>query len=154
MRHWEDIREGEWVDCGSYKLTTEEIIEFAKKFDPQPFHIDPARASRSIYGGIIASGFHTLALVNRMAYDCCLKDVASMGSTALDDVRWEQPVRAGDHLTLRLRVQEKVQSRSKTDRGIIRFRYELFNGKREQVMTMTVIEIVAKRGEDMPKLMV
>jgi acyl dehydratase len=154
MRHWEDIREGEWIDCGSYKLTTEEIIEFAKKFDPQPFHVDPQRASKSIYGGIIASGFHTLALVNRMAYDCCLKDVASMGSTALDDVRWEQPVRAGDHLVLRLRVQEKVQSRSKTDRGMIRFRYELFNGKREQVMTMTVIEIVAKRGEDMPKLMV
>jgi acyl dehydratase len=152
MRYWEDIREGEWIDCGTHRFTSEEIVGFGKEFDPQPFHIDPQGAERTIYGGIIASGFHTLALVNRLAYDCYLKDVASMGSTALDDVRWEQPVRPGDHLTLRVRVQEKSPSRSKSDRGVVRFRYELFNGKREEVLTMTVVEIVALRGEEMPKL--
>ena len=81
MRYWEDIREGEWLDCGTCGFSADEIVKFAQQFDPQPFHIDEVRASRSIYGGIIASGFHTLALVNRLAYDCYLKDVASMGST-------------------------------------------------------------------------
>ena len=150
MRYWEDIREGEWVDCGSHGFTAEGIQAFAREYDPQPFHLEPEAAKKTVFGGIIASGFHTLALVNRLAHDCYLKDVASMGSTALDDVRWEQPVRPGDHLTLRLRVQEKLASRSKPDRGIVRFRYELFNGKREEVLTMTVVEIVARRGEAMP----
>jgi len=150
MRYWEDIREGEWVDSGSHGFTAEGIQAFAREYDPQPFHLEPEAAKKTIFGGIIASGFHTLALVNRLAHDCYLKDVVSMGSTALEDVRWEQPVRPGDQLTLRLRVQEKVASRSKPDRGIVRFRYELFNGKREEVLTMTVVEIVARRGEAMP----
>jgi acyl dehydratase len=152
MRYWEDIHEGDVVDCGRHAVSLADIAAFGKQFDPQPFHVDEAGAARSVFGGVVASGFHTAALCNRLAFDCYLRDVASLGSTALDEVRWHQPVRPGDSLALHLRVVEKVPSRNKPDRGIVRFRYELHNARRETVLTMVVTEIVALRGEDMPPL--
>ena len=145
MRYFEDIRDGDWIDCGRYTITAQDIAEFAARYDPQPFHTDEAGAARSVYGGVVASGFHTLAICNRMAYDAFLKDIASMGSTALDEVRWIQPVRPGDVLSLRVQVMMKMPSRSKPDRGVIRFRYDLSNARRELVCNMTVTEVVGRR---------
>ncbi len=145
MRYFEDIRDGDTIDCGRHTISGEEIKVFATQYDPQPFHTDEAGAAKSVYQGVVASGFHTLSLCNRMAYDAFLRDLASMGSTALDEVRWIQPVRPGDVLSLRLQVMQKTPSRSKPDRGVVRFRYELNNARREQVCTMTVTEVVGRR---------
>jgi len=145
VRYWDDIREGDVIDCGRHAITEEELRGFAQQFDPQPFHVDDARARESIFGGLIASGFHTLALCNRLAFDKFMRDVVSLGSTALDEVRWQQPVRPGDQLHLRLRVEHKSASRNKPDRGMVKIRYELTNARREAVLTMVATEIIARR---------
>ena len=147
MRFWEDILDGDYIDCGRHTVSEQEIGEFAQRYDPQPFHCDPAVAKLSVYGGVIASGFHTLSLANRMAFESFLRDVASMGSTAVDEVRWLQPVRPGDELSLRLQVVQKQHSRNKPDRGVVRFRYDVTNQRREPVCTMTITEIVKRREQ-------
>ena len=145
MRYWEDLRDGDRFDCGTHTITMQEIADFGRQFDPQPFHCDEAGGASSVYGGVVASGFHTLSLCNRMAHDAFLNEVAAMGSTALDETRWVLPVRPGDVLSLRVLVVQTVASRTKPDRGIIRFRYELSNAGREEVATMTVTEVVRRR---------
>jgi acyl dehydratase len=147
MRFWEDIHGGDYVDCGKHVVTAQEIAEFAARYDPQPFHCDEAVARASVYGGVIASGFHTLSLANRMAFESFLRDVASMGSTAVDEVRWLMPVRPGDELSLRLQVVQKQQSRNKPDRGVVMFRYDVSNQRREPVCTMTITELVRRREQ-------
>ena len=145
MRYWEEIRDGDIFECGTHTISMQEIAEFARHWDPQPFHCDEVGAKASAYKGCVASGFHTLSLCNRLAYDSFMKDVATMGATALDDARWIMPVRPGDTLELRVQVTQKIASRTKADRGIIRFRYELSNARHEAVATMTITEVVERR---------
>ncbi len=98
MRYLEDFRAGEVIELGSCTISEEEILDFARRYDPQLFHVDPERAQASIYGGLIASGWQTCGLFMRLAVDGVIGDSSSMGSPGLDNLRWLLPVRPGDTL--------------------------------------------------------
>jgi acyl dehydratase len=143
-RYLEDFEVGDNFALGSCRVTRDEILEFARRYDPQPFHVDEEAAQRSIYGGLIASGWHTTAMLMRLLVDG-IAGAASMGSPGADEIRWLKPVRPGDTLTARGLVLDVVPSRSKPDRGHIRVAYEVFNQKGEKVMTMISRGIYARR---------
>jgi acyl dehydratase len=117
--YFEDFVVGSSISLGSHQFTEEEIIEFAKKFDPQRFHIDRDAAKDSIFGGIIASGWHTCSVMMRLLVDGMVSDAASLGSPGVDEVRWIKPVRAGDTISVTLTVTDAKASASKSDRGVI-----------------------------------
>lgn len=137
MRYFEDFKPGDVMTHNGISLSEDEILEFASKYDPQPFHTDPAAAAQTIYGGIIASGWQTASTTMRMMYESFIKDSSSMGSPGLDSIRWLIPVRPGDVLTLRVTVQETRRSRSKPDRGIVISNTETLNQHGEVVMTFS-----------------
>ena len=143
--YFEDFRVGQVIELGSCTVSKDEIIAFARKFDPQPFHIDEAAAERSIYGGLIASGWHTGSLFMRLLYDGLLSHAASMGSPGQDELRWIKPVRPGDTLSARGLVEELIPSRSKPDRGLIRTTYEVFNQDGDKVMMVRGLGMFGKR---------
>ncbi|MBI4964531.1 MAG: MaoC family dehydratase [Desulfomonile tiedjei] len=134
-RYFEDYVVGAVHEFGSVTIEEGEIIEFAKRFDPQPFHTDPEKAKESAFGGLIASGWHTASLVMRLLVDHYVSRVASLGSPGVDELRWRKPVRPGDTLSVRVTVLESRVSRSKPDRGTIRSYIEALNQHREVVMT-------------------
>lgn len=136
-RFFEDYVAGESLSYGDYLMTEQEIIEFATRFDPQAFHIDPVAARQSSFGGLAASGWHTASASMRMLVDHFIPPKASMGSPGIDELRWLQPVRPGDRLRVRSTVVETRRSRSKPDRGIVRVRHETLNQRDEVVMTFT-----------------
>ncbi len=145
VRHtFDTLAPGDVLDLGSRQVTEAEIVAFASDFDPQPFHIDPAAAERSIFGGIIASGWHTCALTMRLLVDAFLSQAASMGSPGVEQIRWLRPVRPGDTLTARIRVLEKRPSQSKPDRGSIKSLTEVTNQADELVMTMESIVLMGR----------
>ncbi len=150
MRFWDDLRVGEAKDCGTRTLTREQIVAFAREYDPQPFHLDEEVAARSPFGGLVASGWQTASLAMRMAVDAFIGDVASMGSPGVDELRWLAPVRPGDALALRCTIVELAPSRSKADRGSLRATYEMTNQRGELVLTMIGIGIVARRLAGQP----
>ena len=134
-RYFEDYEVGESVEFGDYAVTEQEIIEFAKRYDPQPFHVDPAAGAKTIYGGLIASGWMTGSIMMRLLVDHFISPIASMGSPGIDEVRWHKPVRPGDRLRVRVTVHEKRRSESKPDRGVIRMSQEALNQDGEVVMS-------------------
>ena len=137
FRYWfEDFAVGMALEIPGPVLTPESIMEFARRYDPQPFHVDEQAARQSAYGGLIASGWHTVSLAMRMICDAYLLDAASLGSPGVNEVRWLKPVRPGDAIRLRMTVLEAKPSRSKPDRGTVLHRWEVFNQKDETVMTM------------------
>jgi len=146
VRYWEDIKEGEVVELGSSTMDKESMIAFAREFDPQPFHTDEKAAEGSIYGGLIASGWLTGSTLMRLFYEGFLKDSASMGSPGIDELRWLKPVRPGDMLSARLTVTEKMPSRSKPDRGLIRSLMEVLNQDGEVVMTTKGVNFFRRRS--------
>lgn len=134
-RYLEDYVAGETHDVGTIRVTEQEIIEFARRYDPQPFHTDPEAARESEFGGLIASGWHTCALMMRVLVDHYLSRVATLAASGMDEIRWLRPVRPGDTLAVRVTVLEARRSRSKPDRGVIRSRMEVRNQHGELVMT-------------------
>lgn len=134
--YWEDLPAGTVMDLGTYEVTREEILEFAHKYDPQPFHVDEEAAKHSIFGGLIASGWHTCSMMMRLLCDGLLLRAASLGSPGMDEVRWLKPVRPGDTLHAKMEIVESRASQSKPDRGVIRSRWEVHNQSGELVMTM------------------
>ena len=146
--YWEDMYAGRVIELGERKVTREEIIEFARKYDPQPFHTDEAAAKQSIYGGLIASGWHTCAMMMRTLYDGVLVNAASLGSPGVDNVRWLKPVRPGDTLRFRMTIVESRPSRSKPDRGTIKSKSEVFNQNNELVMTMEGMGMYRRRSSE------
>ncbi len=135
-RYFEDYPVGERAEFGDMAVTEEEILAFARRYDPQPFHVDAKAASDSIYGGLIASGWMTASLAMRMMVDHYISVPASMGSPGMDELRWLQPVRPGDRLHIRVTVLEAKPSQSKPDRGAILFLWEVLNQNAETVMTL------------------
>ena len=133
-RYFEDYEADCTYDCGQRLVLESEIIEFAQRYDPQPFHVDPVEARRSIYGGVIASGWHTGALTMRLLVENYVSTVASLGAPGIDTLRWPAPVRPGDTLTVTVEVLEARVSRSKPDRGIVRSKVRTSNQKGVQVM--------------------
>jgi acyl dehydratase len=147
-RHLEDFHPGETIELGSRSVDHDEIIEFARKYDPQPFHVDEEAGRRSIYGGLIASGWHTVAMLMRLLVDTVASRSASMGSPGIDEIRFLKPVRPGDTLSARMIVLDVVPSRSKADRGHVRASYEVFNQHGDKVMTMIGLGIYGRRPAD------
>jgi acyl dehydratase len=145
MRYFDDFQPGEVHESGPYVVSREEILAFARQFDPQPFHLDEEAGRRSIFGGIIASGWHTASICHRMLVEGMLKDTASMGSPGVDELRWLKPVRPGDALTLRVEVLSTTPSRSKPDRGSLRCRFEVRNQQGEVVMTELATALFGRR---------
>jgi len=144
-RYLEDFQEGTTLECGSYTLSEEEIIHFASQFDPQPFHIDRKAAAMSPYGGIIASGWHTVSIMMRLMVDGYINGSSSMGSPGVDEVRWLKPVRPGDTITARAHVNEVIPSKSKPDRGIVKSLMEVSNQQGETVMTVQGMGMYLRR---------
>ncbi|MGI9462576.1 MAG: MaoC family dehydratase [Aestuariivirgaceae bacterium] len=147
LLHFEDFPVGEVVTYGAYEMTAEEIKAFAAEFDPQPFHLDEAAGAKSIAGGLSASGWHTIAVNQRLMYDGYLKHTASMGSFGVEEVKWLKPVFAGDVLTTRRTTLEARVSSSQPDMGILKMRWQLFNQTGELKLDMLGTGLVKVRGE-------
>ena len=145
MRYFEDFAPGDVIELGSRTITKDSIVAFAREFDPQPFHTDEAAAARSIYGGLLASGWHTGSLAMRILYDGLLKDTVSLGSPGIDQLRWLKPVRPGDTLSLRMTILEAVPSRTRPDRGLVRSMMEMRNQHGEVVLTIRGLSLLGRR---------
>jgi acyl dehydratase len=145
-RYFEDFEPGQVVELGSHLVTEAEIVEFAERWDPQPFHVDPEAAAGSVFGGLIASGWHTCALWMRLYVETTLDGAASMGSPGIEELRWLAPVRPGDTLQGRLTVLETTPSARRPDRGTVRIRGEMVNQDGVVVMTMTSRGHFGRRG--------
>jgi acyl dehydratase len=144
-RWFEDFVPGQVSEFGDYHLSETEIVEFASKYDPQPFHTDPVAAAGSIYGGLIASGWQSGAIMMRLLVEHYIPRNASLGSPGVDELRWLAPVRPDDRLRLRVTVQETTPSRSKTDRGVVRSFTEMLNQDGTVVMTIRGMVMYRRR---------
>ena len=122
IRSFDDLSVGQEFSFGTMSMPLDEVLDFARRWDPQPFHTDEARARESPYGGLIASGIHTLAAVFGHMLRTGVVEQVSMGGPGLD-VRWPAPVRPGDEIAASGRVEELTPSRSRPDRGAAKFRY-------------------------------
>jgi acyl dehydratase len=145
-RYFDDFAVGERFTTRGVTLTESGIIDFAMTYDPQPFHIDVEAARRSNYGGLIASGFHTLALGFRMVLETGIFRACSMGSPGFDELRWLRPVRPGDTLHTEIEVMETKPSSSKPDRGLARIAYRIKNQKDEEVLTFLSMHLLKRKG--------
>ncbi len=145
MRYLEDINVGDTFEFGRYEVTAEEIIDYARRYDPQPIHMDDAAAREAGLGGLIASGWHSVGMYMRMLVDNVLVGGSTMPSPGADELRWIKPVRPGDVLSLRGKALEARPSRSKPDRGIVRWSYEMINQDGETVMSLIAIAFAPRR---------
>ncbi len=145
QRYFEDYIPGSIQVFGTAVVAENEIVEFARRYDPQEFHIDPVAAKQTAFGGLIASGWHTAAMMMRLLVDNYLSSVASLGSPGVDELRWTKPVRPGDTLSVRVTVLDATRSRSKPDRGIIKSSVEVLNQNDEIVMTMRGVNLMLCR---------
>jgi len=136
MRYFEDFAVGETIDHGSRDVTADDIVAFAAEYDPQPFHLDAGAPETKLTGGLIASGWHVAAIFMRLMCDSFLLDSACMGSPGIDTLKWLKPVRPGDRLSGRSTVTDVRASRSRPDRGVVRFRHELISRDGAVVMWM------------------
>ena len=132
-------------ELGRRTLDRDEIVAFARAWDPQPFHLDEVRAAQSIYGGLIASGWHTVCACMRLFADGLLCRAAALGSPGIDELRWLKPVRPGDELRARVEVLEVKPSRTKVDRGIARLRWLVTNQAGEDVLSLTAAVMFRRR---------
>ena len=150
MRYWEDFKVGEVEQIGGKKVERDEVIAFAKQFDPQPFHVDETAAKDSMYGGLIASGWHTCAMVMRMMCDAYMLQSASVGSPGIDNLKWLKPVRPGDTLRAQRTTLESRTSKSRPEIGIVSNLWEVFNQEGEMVMSMQGYGMFRRRNPGSP----
>ncbi len=144
-RYFEDYPEGAVFEFGEIAVTAEEIVAFATRYDPQPMHVDPAAAASGAFGGLIASGWHTAAIMMRLLADNFLSAASSIASPGIDELHWLRPVRPGDRLSLRVTVLEANRSRSKPDRGMVRGLVEVLNQNGEVAMSLKPLNLVRCR---------
>ena len=144
---FEDFEPGEVFELGERTLNREEIIAFAREYDPQPFHVDEVAAEGSAFGGLVASGWHTGCVFMRLYVDALLSRAASMGSPGVEELRWLVPVRPGDTLRGRLCVLDATPSARNPRRGTVHFLSEVENQRGETVMTMKARGHFARRGK-------
>ncbi len=145
MKYWEDYKAGEHTALGSHTITEAEMLAFAHKYDPQPFHIDPEAARRSIFGGLIASGWHTCAILMRLGVEANQREeAAATGSPGLDSCRWLKPVRPGDVLHGRAVVLVTWPSKGKPI-GFVRRRVEMVNQHGEVVVALVGVTMYRRR---------
>ncbi len=146
-RYFEDYVPGATYEFGEVSVSESQIIEFAKEYDPQSFHVDPVAAAAGPFGGLIASGFQTAALMMRLFARHYLSTVASLGGPGVDELRWLRPVRPDDVLRLRVTVVDTKASNSKPDRGLVRTLAELLDENGEPVFRATVLNFLLRRPE-------
>ena len=144
-RYFEDYLPGAVLTAGTLTVSADDIIEFAAKYDPQPMHTDPAAAAQGRFGGLIASGWHTGAMMMRLFADNFLSPHSSVASPGLDELRWLQPVRPGDRLRLRVTILEARPSRSRPEQGVVRSHVEVLNQDDEVVMSLKPISLIRRR---------
>ena len=146
-RWFEDYVPGAVHDLGSVVVDEQEVIAFARQFDPQPFHLDKERAEHSTFGGLIASGWHTACMAMRLIVDHYLSEASSEGSPGIDELRWLRPVRPGDQLTVRITILDARRSRSRPERGIVRSQIDTLNQDGEVVMHLTSTIFIRCRNQ-------
>lgn len=144
-RWFEDYVPGSVFEFGYATLSEREIVAFARDYDPQPIHTDPSWSATGPFGGLIASGVHTIAACMRLYVDHYISQVASLASPGLDDLRWPRPVRPGDRLHIRVTVTGARASRSKPDRGLVHSAVETLNQNDEVVLSFTAMNFFARR---------
>jgi acyl dehydratase len=145
--YFEDYVPGSVYEFGSIPVEEKDMLAFAKRYDPQPFHLNPGKAKDGPFGGLVASGWQTAAITMRLLVDHFLSKVASMGSPGSGPIQFLKPVRPGDELSIRVKILEARRSRSKPDRGIIRIFIETMNQHDQVVMTREGIAIVRCRNK-------
>jgi acyl dehydratase len=148
MQYFEDIEPGERHSIGSYTITKEEITEFAQKYDPQPFHLDEDAAAESIYGGLIASGWQTIAICMRMLVDELVNDQASMGARGANELRWIRPVRPGDTISLTTEVLETRPAERNPEVGEVDTEIIAYNQDGDPVVRWIALGLVARRDAE------
>jgi acyl dehydratase len=146
LLYFEDFPPGEILEYGDRLVTAEEIVEFARQFDPQPFHLDEEAARGTQAGGLIASGWQTAALLMRMNCDAFVLRSASQGAPGVDELDWSKPVRPGDRLRVRRTTLSARASRSRPEIGLVEFLFEVLNQDRETVMTQKNVAMIARRA--------
>jgi acyl dehydratase len=146
-RYFEDYIPGTVFEYGEIRVDEAEILEFARRFDPQDMHVDREAAKRGRFGGLVASGWHTGAMMMRLLADNFLPKAASLASPGIDELRWSFPVRPGDVLRIRISVLEATPSRSKPDRGMVRTLIEVLNQDGKIVMSLKPMNIMARRSQ-------
>jgi acyl dehydratase len=149
VRWFEDYPPGAVFEFGSVTVSADEIIAFARQYDPQAMHVDPTWAASGPFGEVIASGWHTIALMMRMFVEQFLPE-NGLAAPGIDEVRWPLPVRPGDTLRVRVTVLEARRSRSKPDRGLVHTLIEVFNQNHEVVLTMKPMNLVRCRPDALP----
>lgn len=146
-RYFHDYVPGETSEYGPIPVEESEVLDFARRFDPQPFHVDAEAAAEGPFGGLIASGWHSCALMMRLLAREYLSPASSLGSPGIDELRWLVPVRPGDLLTLRTTVHEARLSRSKPDRGLVTTNVALLNQSSETVLTLVAMNLIRVRPD-------
>jgi acyl dehydratase len=148
MIYFEDLEVGAETDFGTYEVTREEVLEFARKYDPQPFHLSDDEAAKTHFGRIAASGWHTAAMTMAViARHVVAHEQAGLGSPGIDELRWKKPVYPGDTLHVRGQILEKTPSRSKPEIGSFRTQTTVRNQTGETVMTFISIVLIRRRPE-------
>lgn len=146
MQYLEDIKVGTKASFGRYEVTREEVLDFARKYDPQPFHLDDDAAAKTHFGRISASGWHTCAMTMAMLVENLTKNKqAGLGSPGLDELRWLKPVYPGDTLRVESEIIEVTPSRSRPEMGSTKAKVTVFNQHDEPVMRLISIGLVARR---------
>jgi acyl dehydratase len=149
-RYFEDYPQGAVFEFGHVAVSAAEIVEFARRFDPQPMHLDAAAAAHGPFGGLIASGWHTAGIMMRLFVEHFLPRAASLGSPGIDELRWPRPVRPGDVLRIRVHVVEARPSRTQPDRGILRTFVEVLNQDDAVVMSLQPVNLLRRRPTAQP----
>ncbi len=146
-RYLQDYVEGTVAELGTVSLSEQEILDFGRRYDPQPFHTDPQAAAAGPYGGLIASGWHTCAAVMPLIVNGYLSPASSLGSPGLESLRWLQPVRPDEPLTVRTTVRQVRRSASKPDRGLVTGLLEVAGGDGALKLTAVIVNVIAARPE-------
>lgn len=141
---FDDLTAGDRLDLGTVTVTEEDIVRFAREFDPQPFHLDADAAAASPYGGLIASGWHTCSLFMRLLATAFLNETESLGSPGVEELRWPAPVRPGDELRGETEILETRVSNSKPDVGIVRSRGTLTDADGATVLSLTATNFLGR----------
>ena len=148
--YWEDFPVGSVREFDGPTVSRDEIVDFARRFDPQPFHLDEEAARQTHFGGLVASGWHTGSMAMRIICDGYLHEAASLGSPGIDKLRWTAPVRPGDTLRLRMTVLSARPMKSKPHIGLLESHWEMFNQRGELVLDMSGWGMFGRRDAGAP----
>jgi acyl dehydratase len=141
----EDFEPGRTHTSPAHTVSEQEALDFARRYDPQYFHLDPVAARDSVFGGLVLGGFQTAALTWALVQRTGMFERSALAGIGVDELRWHEPVRPGDTLRCEFALLDARPSRSRSDRGVARFRYELKNQRDETVLSLTIVQLLRRR---------